>query len=84
MSGYYKHDYAPGVTGRCTWQWVDSRGNDRTCGSTQASSVMHYDADADFRELHWHGGGDCMCFENDYGPSYDEAMASFKEAYERS
>lgn len=29
-------------------------------------SVLHYD-DNPFSEgnAHWHGGGDCMCFEND-------------------
>ena len=33
----------------------------RPCGATQ-SSVLHFDMDE--RTAHDHGGGDCMCFEN--------------------
>lgn len=69
MSGYYRHTYDPGPQGEfgrpCQWRWTDSSGNDRICGSTQRSSVMHDDPEADLRQRHYHGGGDCMCFEND-------------------
>jgi hypothetical protein len=81
MSGYYKHDPEM-VDGRCVWPWVDKSGADRVCNSTQRSSVMHYDAEAEFRQMHDHGGGDCMCFES--GPeTYYDAMARFAKEYRR-
>jgi len=80
VSNYHRHTYQPDASGRCQWPWVDSSGKDRVCNSWQRSSVMHDDPEADFRERHWHGGGDCMCFENEDGPSYYEAMRAFVEA----
>lgn len=78
MSGYYKHTYEPDADGRCQWPWFDSSGRERVCNSTQRSSVMHDDPEAEFRERHWHGGGDCMCFEND-PRGYYGAMRDYVE-----
>lgn len=77
MSGYYRHTYQPGETGMCEWEWWSSDGELRLCRSTQRSSVMHDDPESDFREMHDHGGGDCMCFESEWGPSYREALARY-------
>ena len=57
------HTYEPDDTGRCTSGWYNDSGRWVDCRSTQRSSTLHDDADADFRERHDHGGGDCMCFE---------------------
>lgn len=59
------HTFDP-VKGRCT-----------ICGSTQRSSVLHDDPESDFRMMHNHGGRDCMCFEDEDGPSYYEAMKAY-------
>ena len=77
MRTYYRHTYEPNGTGHCQWAWTDSSGRDRVCNSTQRSSVMHDDPEADFRQAHDHGGGDCMCFESEDGPSYYDAMADY-------
>lgn len=58
-----KHVYDPGPSGRCQSGWVNVTGQWVPCKSSQASSVLHYDEESDFREMHDHGGGDCMCFE---------------------
>ena len=62
------HTYEPDGQGRC-----------QSCGSTQRSSVLHDDPEAEFRERHNHGGGDCMCFESEDGPSFHEAMKKYVE-----
>jgi len=71
------HTYEPDKDGRCEGGWVASDGGWHICRSTQRSSVLHDDPEAAFRERHWHGGGDCMCFEADDGPSYHQAMEAF-------
>lgn len=71
------HTFDPDATGRCRSGWFNDSGEWVACRSTQRSSVLHDDAESDFRERHWHGGGDCMCFEDDNGPSYWEAMDAF-------
>lgn len=65
------HDFEPGPDGRCIAEarkfcythkivdWCEPCGADKW-------SVLHWDEEAEFRERHWHGGGDCMCFEGDY------------------
>jgi len=58
------HTYDPDEEGRCQGGWY-SGSRWVPCGSTQRSSVLHDDPEADFRQRHWHGGGDCMCFEGD-------------------
>ena len=68
-----RHTYTPDDDGRCT----EIMPNGRPCGSRQRSSVLHVDAEADFRQRHSHGGGDCMCFEDPNGPSFYEAMAAY-------
>jgi len=73
------HTYTPDATGHCRSGWVSNNGNWINCNSTQRSSVLHDDPEADFRERHYHGGGDCMCFENEDGPSYYEAMRMYVE-----
>jgi len=81
-SGFYAmaiHTYEPDDTGRCTSGWTNDSGKWIECRSTQRSSVLHDDAEASFREMHDHGGGDCMCFEDEDGPSYYEAMRQFVE-----
>ena len=75
MTGYNGpalHTFEPDADGRCQGGWVASNGDWHECRSTQRSSVLHDDPEAAFRERHWHGGGDCMCFEADDGPSYEE------------
>lgn len=60
--------YDPDNTGRCveeTWKYCfehKKTDNHQPCG-LPSYSVLHYD---DFAERHYHGGGDCMCFENEY------------------
>ena len=81
-SGFYAmaiHTYEPDDTGRCTSGWTNDNGKWIECRSTQRSSVLHDDAEASFREMHDHGGGDCMCFESEDGPSYYEAMRMYVE-----
>lgn len=46
------HPFERGVNGRCV------------CG-LERWSVLHWDEEADFREAHYHDGGDCMCFERE-------------------
>ena len=60
-----RHAYAPDGDGRCTNGWYNGRGEWIACGSAQRSSVLHDDEEAAAREAHWHGGGDCMCFEDE-------------------
>lgn len=73
-----RHRFSPDpITGRCSGGWYNSRGTWISCGSTQVSSVLHDDPASDFRQLHDHGGGDCMCFEREDGPSYQEAMTAY-------
>ena len=76
------HTFEPDPqTGKCTSGWRNDTGEWVACGSRQRSSVLHDDPESDFRQLHDHGGGDCMCFENEDGPSYYEAMENYvKEA----
>jgi hypothetical protein len=71
------HTYEPGEDGRCQSGWYNDDGKWIECGSRQRSSVLHDDPEAEFRERHDHGGGDCMCFESEDGPSYYEAMKAF-------
>ena len=62
------HVFSPGPDGRCTEYLVRHGVQGNVCGSTQRWSVFHDNSD-DPREKfmeggsHWHGGGDCMCFE---------------------
>jgi hypothetical protein len=74
------HTFDPGPDGRCQARLIRHGALGAVCGSSQRSSVMHDDAEADFRMRHNHGGGDCMCFENEDGPSYYEAMKAYVEA----
>lgn len=62
------HTFDPGPDGRCQAYLIRHGAQGNVCGSTQRSSVFHDDPDAAFREAHWHGGGDCMCFE--FEPEY--------------
>lgn len=75
----YVHAYDPDEEGRCreVIRFGDDGEPDVVCRSRQRSSVLHDDPEADFRERHWHGGGDCMCFEDPSGPSYHEAMRAY-------
>jgi len=59
------HTYTPGPDGRCTERLVRHGQEGAVCGSRDKWSVLHDDPDAYQREAHWHGGGDCMCFELD-------------------
>lgn len=59
------HTYAPDAEGRCTSGWYNGRDVWVECRSTQRSSMLHDDAEAEFREMHDHAGRDCMCFETD-------------------
>jgi hypothetical protein len=72
-----RHTFNPGADGRCVNGWYNERGEWVACRSSQRSSVLHDDPESDFRERHWHGGGDCMCFEDPEGPSYHEAMDAY-------
>lgn len=69
------HTYEPDKDGRCTSGWYNARGEWIECRSTQRSSVLHDDAESYFRELHDHGGGDCMCFEDSPGGYYGAMQA---------
>lgn len=60
---YARHAYDPGAGGACRSGWVNDSGQWVRCRSSQASSVLHYNEDAEERERHWHEGGDCMCYE---------------------
>ncbi len=57
------HTFDPDETGRCRSGWANDAGEWVECRSTQRSSTLHDDPEAAHREAHWHGGGDCMCFE---------------------
>lgn len=59
------HEFDPGPDGRCRGYLIRHGVQGAVCGSTQSYSVLHYDEEADFRERHDHGGGDCMCFEGE-------------------
>lgn len=71
------HTFRPDKTGRCMNGWYNGRGEWIECRSTQRSSVLHDDAESEFRQMHDHGGGDCMCFESEDGPSFYEAMDAY-------
>ena len=71
------HTYAPGLFGRCQNGWWNDDGKWIACLSPQRASVLHNDAEAEFRQMHDHGGGDCMCFEDEDGPSYYDAMEAY-------
>ena len=58
------HEYSPGPDGRCAEHLIRHGAQGAVCGMRR-SSVFHVDEEADHRERHWHGGGDCMCFEMD-------------------
>jgi len=82
--GYYGpevHTYLPDAEGRCTSGWYNDRLEWVACRSTQRSSVLHDDPEAAFRQLHHHDGGDCMCFEDESGPTYHQAMAAYVEEH---
>jgi hypothetical protein len=72
------HKYVPDADGRCTSGWYNDQQEWVPCGSSQRSSVLHDDPESEFRQMHDHGGGDCMCFESEDGPSFYEAMEDFK------
>jgi hypothetical protein len=74
------HTFQPGPDGRCQARLIRHGMLGATCGSTQRSSVLHDDAEADFRMRHNHGGGDCMCFEDEDGPSFYEAMKQYVDS----
>lgn len=74
---YAMHTYEPDASGRCQSGWYNDRGQWVPCGSSQRSSVLHDDPESAFRQMHDHGGGDCMCFEDDSGPSYYEALDAY-------
>jgi hypothetical protein len=78
------HTYRPDSEGRCTSGWYNYRGDYIPCRSTQRSSVLHDDPESDFRQMHDHDGGDCMCFEAEDGPSYHEAMKMYVEERENA
>jgi len=59
------HTFDPGPDGRCQAYLIRHGVQGNVCGSRQRSSVFHDDPEAAHREAHWHGGGDCMCFEMD-------------------
>ena len=70
------HEFCAGPDGKCLSGWQNKHGQWVTCG-LERWSVLHNDLESEFREMHWHGGGDCMCFEDDLGPSYHEAMEEY-------
>lgn len=74
--GIALHTYEPDEAGRCKSGWYNEHGRYVKCMSTQRSSVLHDDAESDFRQAHDHGGGDCMCFEDTPGGYYG-AMAAY-------
>ena len=62
------HLYEPGPNYRCVAEVAKYCYEHKTIDfhnpcDADSWSVLHYDEEADFRELHDHGGGDCMCFE---------------------
>ena len=64
------HTFDPDpVTGKCRGYLIRHGVQGAQCNSTQQWSVFHDNSD-DPREKfmeggsHWHGGGDCMCFES--------------------
>lgn len=64
------HTFDPGPDGRCRGHFIRHGAWGAVCGSRDRWSVMHDNSDdprSQFMEdgSHWHGGGDCMCFEND-------------------
>ena len=71
------HTYEPNDVGRCQSGWFNDLGRWIHCGSSQRSSVLHDDAESDFRQKHYHDGGDCMCFEAEDGPTYQEALDEY-------
>lgn len=83
MAGYEIaiHTYEPDETGRCTSGWVNDSGRWVECNSTQSYSILHDDPEAAFREMHNHGGRDCMCYEDEDGPSYYEAMQMYVKGW---
>ncbi len=60
MNEFVVHTYDPDSAGRCQGGWYNEQGKWIYCHSTQRSSVLHDDPEADFREMHDHGGGDCV------------------------
>lgn len=74
------HHYEPDETGRCRNGWWNQRGEWIECRSTQRASVLHDDPEAEFRQMHWHDGRDCMCFEDENGPTHQEALRTFVKA----
>lgn len=77
------HAYEPDATGRCTSGWYNDHGERIVCRSTQRSSTLHDDPESDFRQMHDHNGGDCMCFEEDPRGFYG-AMADYVASRVRS
>lgn len=59
------HRFTPGPDGRCTGGWFNNASDWIDCRSRQRASILHDDPEAEFRQMHDHGGGDCMCFEDD-------------------
>lgn len=63
------HEFDPDPnTGKCRGYLIRNGVRGSMCNSTQKWSVFHDNSDDarnDFVEggSHWHGGGDCMCFE---------------------
>jgi hypothetical protein len=72
------HTFEPGADGKCLGL-IRRNGRGIPCNSSQRSSVLHDDPEADFRQRHYHGGGDCMCFEDEDGPSFYDAMRQYAE-----
>jgi hypothetical protein len=63
------HTFKPGPDGRCMGYLIRHGMQGAQCGSRDKRSVLHDNSDdprSDFWEggSHWHGGGDCMCFED--------------------
>jgi hypothetical protein len=73
------HTFDPDPRGVCQGGWINAKGFWVPCRSTQRSSVLHDDPESDFREMHDHGGGDCMCFELD-SRGYYGAMKDYIES----
>lgn len=73
------HTFDPGPDGRCRGGWTNDEGRWISCTSRQRSSVLHDDPESEFRQMHDHGGGDCMCFEDDDRGGYYGAMRRYVE-----
>lgn len=58
------HEFVEGDDGRCAELMIRRDGSAYTCNSDRWS-VLHDDEEANFRQQHDHGGGDCMCFEGE-------------------